>query len=210
MAVRSTVAALLLTACTFIAPSSVSSYELLERVWRETPIPYCVNPSGIPQGPDGRLLIAHERFVDMVRAAFQKWEDLPRSNVSFTYNGVCDGDPSGSREGRRDGLNTIGWADLRISTGAQTALRSSPEKTLRDGQYREILEADIAINISSFSTLTDPVQFVWTTLPHVLVHEIGHLIGLDHSKVECSVMWPTGFRSEFCRDDLDAMAILYP
>ena len=146
----------------------------------------------------------------MVRAAFQKWEDLPRSNVSFTYIGICDGDPSGSREGRRDGLNTIGWADLRISTGAQTALRSSPEKTLRDGQYREILEADIAINISSFSTLTDPVQFVWTTLPHVLVHEIGHLAGLDHSKVECSVMWPTGFRSEFCRDDLDAMAILYP
>ena len=146
----------------------------------------------------------------MVRAAFQKWEDLPTSNVSFTYNGICDGDPSGSREGRRDGMNTIGWAELRISTGAQTATRSSSEKTLRDGQYHELLEADIAINISSFSTLTDPVQFVWTTLPHVLVHEIGHFIGLGHSNVECSVMWPSGFRSEFCKDDFNAVAVLYP
>jgi hypothetical protein len=193
-----------------MAPSTASSYELWDRVWTTMPVSYCVNTSGIPSAAGGRPIVSADRFVELVREAFQKWEDLLTSKVSFSYAGLCDGDPSGSKAGMNDGMNTVGWAELRLTTGGQTSSRATKEHSSPNGLYREILEADIAINTDSISTLTDPVQFVATTLPHVLLHEAGHFIGLAHSKVECSVMSPSGFRTGFCKDDIDAVATLYP
>jgi hypothetical protein len=41
-------------------------------------------------------------------------------------------------------------------------------------------------------------------LPHILLHEAGHFIGLDHSDVPCSVMQPSGIQPGLCQHDIEA------
>jgi predicted Zn-dependent protease len=47
-------------------------------------------------------------------------------------------------------------------------------------------------------------------LPHILLHEAGHFIGLDHSDVPCSVMQPSGIQPGLCQHDIEAASALYP
>jgi len=49
------------------------------------------------------------------------------------------------------------------------------------------------------------------SLIHVAVHEIGHVLGLRHSNVEGSVMWPTTSKgtSKLHRDDIAGIRDLY-
>uniref|UniRef100_A0A2N9FS30 Peptidase metallopeptidase domain-containing protein n=1 Tax=Fagus sylvatica TaxID=28930 RepID=A0A2N9FS30_FAGSY len=49
-------------------------------------------------------------------------------------------------------------------------------------------------------------------LETVALHEIGHLLGLDHSEVEGAIMWPTissGRTQGLHRDDIDGIKALY-
>ena len=46
----------------------------------------------------------------------------------------------------------------------------------------------------------------------VALHEIGHLLGLDHSLVEGAIMWPSirsGVTQGLHRDDIDGLKALY-
>lgn len=51
-------------------------------------------------------------------------------------------------------------------------------------------------------------------LQSVLVHEVGHILGLDHSEVKGSVMWPTSSQGKTRRapeaDDIAGILDLYP
>ena len=49
-------------------------------------------------------------------------------------------------------------------------------------------------------------------LETIALHEIGHLLGLDHSLVEGAIMWPSihsGVTQGFHRDDIDGLKALY-
>ena len=49
-------------------------------------------------------------------------------------------------------------------------------------------------------------------LETVALHEIGHLLGLDHSLVEGAIMWPSirsGVTQGLHRDDVDGLKALY-
>ncbi|XP_047321559.1 metalloendoproteinase 3-MMP-like [Impatiens glandulifera] len=57
---------------------------------------------------------------------------------------------------------------------------------------------------------TGGVEFDIYTL---VLHEIGHAIGLEHSSVESSIMWPVQFPGtikDLGKDDIDGIKALYP
>jgi matrixin len=75
-----------------------------------------------------------------------------------------------------------------------------------------MIEADITID-SRFAEYFDRVDYVSVVLPHILVHEAGHFLGLDHSNASCSVMIASGLNptpTALCSDDLAAITALYP
>jgi hypothetical protein len=187
----------------FTGTRQANSYEPMGGIWRVMPISYCVNPEGAPPGPNGPML-SDEAFIAAVRRAFQQWEELPDSNISFVYAGRCSSLPYAER----DEVNTIGWARLQPDAGGVTLLYTRK----RDDGFRDILEADIMVNSRDQRLLGGIDQYVYlnTVLPFVLVHEVGHFVGLDHVADQCAVMRPRSQITTLCPDDVAGAAFLYP
>ena len=69
------------------------------RGWRaqDVPVRYCVNTSEIGRTAEGAAVVSEERFVELVRLAFQEWEEAVASAVAaavdsavaFAYVGTC-------------------------------------------------------------------------------------------------------------------------
>lgn len=76
-------------------------------------------------------------------------------------------------------------------------------------------EADIKINAKNFSFFTtEPTAEQQIHMQSLLVHELGHFLGLKHSSTMPTVMWPT-LPAEIIRDtisttDLQSLKCEYP
>lgn len=68
------------------------------------------------------------------------------------------------------------------------------------GSYYEIVHADIILNYSDFSfSKTTPAHPLMYDINTVLLHELGHLLGLSHSSSLSSVMFPSLSEGEMKR-----------
>jgi MYXO-CTERM domain-containing protein len=96
-------------------------------------------------------------------------------------------------------------AGLPPSTIAQTTLTFG----VTSGQIKD---ADILVNTSI--PLSLDTTAVSNDLPTALVHEVGHVLGLDHSPDRAAVMWYTAGRGELRRtpqpDDIAAVCAVHP
>jgi len=172
------------------------------------PVPFCVNPTGIPLAASGEQLLSPDAFAGLVNDAFGTWGGVPGVGISFAYQGFCDGSP----RVRYDGLNTVGFAMLDGNAGGSTRPTFTDVAVLREGEFSQMVEADITID-SRFAAYFDPDHYREVVLPHILVHEAGHFLGLDHSSDHCSVMVASGLNptpTRLCQDDIDAIRTLYP
>ena len=143
--------------------------------WVKMPIPYSINDRGLSQIPNGSEF-------DAVHRAFQTWQNVSTAQVTFEYTGATP-----QRTLGRDGMNLVTFADdatqavLGSSTIAATFSFFSNSSTVTD-------EADIVFSQSlNFSTSGETGKY---DIQGVLTHEIGHLLGLDHSGLVSSVMVP--------------------
>jgi hypothetical protein len=99
-----------------------------------------------------------------IQTAMNKWSAV--CGVRFDYGGSTQTWP-GYGQG---GINVFGWEVLSGTTGGVTHLQMNASSGT-------IVQADVSVNLN-FNPFFDVV----------LLHEIGHMIGLRHSNVEGAVM----------------------
>jgi hypothetical protein len=149
------------------------------------PLRYAVDRRIISVNPQMETLIAH---------AFAEWTGVSDANVTFAPTGVVD-----ARAGK-DGQNSISVADDLFANQHFLAVTTN---WYDDSGH--LTEADIQIDGGTLKGTCDLQQLV--------AHEVGHMLGLDHSAVLSSVMYPyvgkVGMQS-LDSDDTIAITGLYP
>ncbi len=150
------------------------------------PLPFAVSRSAA-QG-----LATGEALVD---GAFEAWEGIEGSRVSFRDTGITDA-PAG-----RDGRNVVTVNDSLFDESGFVAFTT----TWFDQATGVLQEADIQVDAAATRT--------GVGLGTLVQHEIGHLLGLDHSGVVSAVMFPWVGPEDsggLDSDDRIALAQIYP
>jgi hypothetical protein len=140
--------------------------DYLSAVHWEGPIELCVNPDGGPPGLDG------DRFVSLVAEGVQRWQDAADNRLPLVSNGRCDSSP----DARGDGVNTIGWTD---DMGLVIAAQTWP-----NADQGVVSEMDVRLSRGYFTRLLihNPTRQLEPCVLSTLVHELGHVLGLDHPR----------------------------
>ena len=170
------------------------------------PVSMSINPNGIfPSG---------EAQID---AGLQAWNAAPQSTFRF-QKGVT----TNSAGFRADGVNAISFNDPASQlpdpvncTGVLAAVSyvtvSDESRTLHEQPFARILEADLVFangwdNCTAFKSPAN--------IAAVATHELGHVLGLDHSPNPEAIMFATarfdGRGATLHPDDESGVAFLYP
>jgi len=159
------------------------------------PVSWAASSFPIPYVVDRRVADALPLGTATIERAFREWTAAPGATVSFRAPAVADGTKAG-----KDGQNSVTFLDDLFKNQNFLALTTN---WYDDSGH--MLEADIQI---------DPtVVSAGYNLQLLVAHEAGHLLGLDHSGVLSSVMYPyvgRGGMADLDSDDRVAIATLYP
>jgi hypothetical protein len=146
---------------------------------------------------DARVAKVHPDATAMVEKAFAAWAAVPGANVQFAGQGVVN---SVARR-TADRVAVTITDDLLSGQGA--VAYTSYSYDLSTG---EMIDADITLDPSLFDGSLNAQM--------ALQHEVGHVLGLDHSAVLASIMYPYvgdgDDPAEFEADDRIAIARMYP
>ena len=168
--------------------------------WIETVIPYSISEDGASQIPNGSEFVA-------VQAAFETWEAVESAAVDFQYQGTTPQSGVGL-----DGLNLVTFDDDSGLLGS-TTLAATFSFFRRSGGELPFDESDIAFNPAhALTTSGESGRF---DIQNIVTHEVGHLLGLDHSGLISSVMAPFAVINQVDQrtlsyDDIAGISGIYP
>lgn len=145
---------------------------------------------------DKRLAEAYPAAPGLVDRAFAAWSGVSGANVRFESHGVV--------------ANVAGQADRIVVSLADDIFRNQGAAAVTaytyDTSTGRMLTAAIRVDPSLFNGKTNAQL--------ALQHEVGHVLGLDHSGVLSSVMYPYiasgSVAADFDSDDLVAISTMYP
>ncbi|MCB9637921.1 MAG: matrixin family metalloprotease [Myxococcales bacterium] len=167
--------------------------------WPTLPITWFYNANGFTQ-------IGQSQVVSVMQGAFQQWAAPTCTSFRANYGGT-----SQSLWSQFDGNNVLVWNSTIPSSQFPTALALTvPNINQQTGDF---LDADIIFN-SSYQWSTQPTGQQFDVVGTV-THEIGHLLGLDHTPVTDATMFATASPGLCpCRtlkqDDISGVCTIYP
>jgi hypothetical protein len=177
-----------------VAPPTSGGPDVTGLVWDVLPVVQSYNPSGEAAGA-----------APILQATQATWSSVPGSVFAMSFGGTTSRCPSIVDEcpGPQafDGFNDVGWAPLGAGTlGVTWSTTAGPD------------EADMALSTAvpwNTGCVSVPNSF---DLQSVLLHENGHVAGLDHATSTASVMYPyyQGAACSLSPLDEQAIAALYP
>ncbi|MGN6186703.1 MAG: matrixin family metalloprotease [Thermoanaerobaculia bacterium] len=147
---------------------------------------------------DSRVTQLSPNALAMVDRAFATWAAIPDANIRFESRGVMAG------------LNSTDHSDRVVVSVADDLLSGQGALAITaytyDTETGHMLDADIRVDASLFDGKVNAQQ--------ALVHEVGHVLGLDHSGVLSATMYPY-IGADLTPLDLDsddrvAIAVMYP
>ncbi len=170
-------------------------------------MPFTVDPQGTADVTDGSDVVA-------VRQAFDSWQQVACSSLSFTEQPW-----PGQASVNNDGINRVfwvedsaGWPDQEAGTLALTFAFYT-----LDGN-QTITDADIVLNGVHWTWTTDPNAAGQGTpapvdVETVVFHEVGHFLGLGHSDDPAAAMYFENnklIQRGPAVDDVQGICSLYP
>lgn len=167
--------------------------------WATVPVGWVYNHNGFQQ-------ISSQQMLLILQSSFQKWESPACSALRFSYGGT-----TASGWNTNDGQNVLVWnANIPDPNFPNALALTIPTYNNTTGAY---LDADIIFN-GSYPWSTQPSSQQYD-IEGTSTHEIGHLLGLDHSQTSGSTMFPTASPGVCsCRtlkqDDIDGVCTIYP
>ncbi len=145
--------------------------------WGSSPVRYFVNTGSVPG-------VSADQFRAAVDRAFQTWQAVPTSSVSFEFAGDTDAQPLDD-----DNMSTLGFLPR---PDLDRVLAST--NFLIDTRTGQILESDIFFNSIYSWSVSDAGEEGFYDLQSIATHEIGHFQGLGHSALGETELRPGGGR----------------
>ncbi|MCC7509699.1 MAG: matrixin family metalloprotease [Planctomycetes bacterium] len=120
-----------------------------------------------------------------VQDAFANWRNVNESEINFEFTGATTNEATSANDNR----NVVRWVGSNISTGVFAVTITTFDTTTG-----RIVDADMQLNDRDFTwntlgaTATQGIVGR-SMIENVVTHEIGHIVGLDHSQVSASTMY---------------------
>lgn len=161
-----------------------------------TPIEWAPSAFPLRYDIDSRVTRLNASAAGMVEKAFSAWSSLPDANIRFQSEGVV-----ATAVAKDEGISVTIADDLLSGQGAMALTVYTYDTTTG-----HMLDADIRVDPSLFDGSVNAQA--------ALEHEVGHTLGLDHSAVLSSVMYPyvgpDGAPVALDVDDEIAISTIYP
>lgn len=154
----------------------------VRREWDPPTIRWRYNPSGAPAGAK-----------EIIEAAFTTWKTQTQSLVTFEFAGTTD-QSFPANDGYCDVFFNVNFANLGLSNDiiALTFRNGAVSDILRSKSDRFLVDGDIVLNpaLSNQWVTTTPTLATQLDVQEIITHEAGHLLGLAHSFLIDSMMYP--------------------
>jgi hypothetical protein len=156
--------------------------------WQDRPIRYAVTNRSVPGVSAAQLQAA-------VASAFAAWGAPAHVSIASQFSGFTSADPAGG-----DAVSVIGFQarpDLDRTLGATTFVI--------DDATGEILESDIFLNSTFAWSAASGGEANRFDVESIVVHELGHFLGLGHTALGETELRPGGGRAV-----LGKRAVMFP